>query len=56
LGVLAADEERELAATAAVEVRQNYEGLGDVEGDEEELPPDATQSAAKVLHVAKTRR
>lgn len=56
LGVLAADEERELAQTDAVQVRQNYEELGEVENMEEELPPDATQSATKVLRVAKTRR
>ncbi|CAE7425452.1 UBP18 [Symbiodinium natans] len=56
LGVLAADEEREKAETAAIQVRQNYEELGEVENLEEELPPDATQSAAKVLHVAKSRR
>jgi len=56
LGILAADEERELAQTDAVQVRQNYEELGEVENMEEELPPDATQSATKVLRVAKTRR
>ncbi|CAE7520646.1 unnamed protein product [Symbiodinium sp. CCMP2456] len=56
LGILAADEERELAETDAVQVRQNYEELGEVENMEDELPPDATQSATKVLRVAKTRR
>lgn len=56
LDIVAADEERDLAAATAVEVRQGYEKLGEVEEEQDDVPQDATETATNVLRVAKTRR
>lgn len=56
LDIVAADEERDMAAAAAVEVRQGYEKLGEVEEEEDDVPQDATETATKVLRVARKRR
>lgn len=56
LDIVAADEEREMAAAAAAEVRQGYEKLGEVEEEEDDVPQDATETATKVLRVARKRR
>lgn len=56
LDIVAADEERDMAAATAAEVRQGYEKLGEVEEEEDDVPKDATETATKVLRVARTRR
>lgn len=56
LSIVEAQEERDLAVAAAVEVRQGYEKLGEVEEEQDDLPQDATETATKVLRVAQTRR
>lgn len=55
LDIVAADEQRDLAAATALSVRQGYEQLGAVAVGAEELAT-ATETAAKVLQAAKSRR
>ncbi|CAJ1335604.1 unnamed protein product [Effrenium voratum] len=56
LSIVEADEQRDMAAASAVQVRQSYQELGKIEEEQDGVPADATESAARVLHAAKSRR